>query len=244
VNHGDKASSSGTFTHTAYANEWFYRAKFARLREVLRENRITLTNARVLDAACGPGRFIPILSNLGAKEIVGIDISPVAVSLCEEKQAEELKVGFLCHDLVEEFPADYKNQYDLVCIFEAIFCIVDSRSFEIALRHLAQAVKPGGYLLISDHFPKEEERPNHRIAYHSLDAYSSILASEGLKIQGLHLQTKVFNKQILPRPFQRFVENRIPWTLYILDRFLLRLPKVLGSTQSSIYYCVAKKKLL
>lgn len=235
------SSGSGTFTHLEVANDWFYKAKLRRLKEVLEWSEFKGGGTKILDAACGSGRFIPFFAGLDPKEVVGADVSDTAIKLCADKYKELLNVRFVCNDLADPLPSEFKENFDLVCIFEAIFLFTNEASFTSALRNLAQAVKPGGYLIISDNFPPSTRQVHERLVHYSKGIYKSILESEGLYIEKLYLQTKIFNRHILPAPFQSFIEKYVPQFLYLTDRLLLCFPFRSFTSNQSNYYCVVKK---
>nr|WP_062330662.1 class I SAM-dependent methyltransferase [Herbidospora sakaeratensis] len=107
----------------------------------------SLTPGRVLDAGCGPGAEAIWLARRGW-EVTAVDISEVALgharALAEEEDPEVAKrITWQQVDLTAwTAPAD---GYDLVCTNYV-------HALEDIVPQLAAAVRPGGTLLVVDHF--------------------------------------------------------------------------------------------
>jgi 2-polyprenyl-3-methyl-5-hydroxy-6-metoxy-1,4-benzoquinol methylase len=74
-------------------------------------------NRLVLDAGCGVGYGACILAEGGARFVLGIDISPDAIS-CARRRFSHPKVEFLQHDMQEL--QSLKKRFDVIVSFEAI----------------------------------------------------------------------------------------------------------------------------
>jgi SAM-dependent methyltransferase len=238
-----RPEASGTLRHSSAANEWFYRAKKQRIVEILEQSNISLKGLRVLDAACGSGEFIELFLRKGAEYLLGLDFSIVAISACNKRFSTASECHFSCFDLTKEFPIEIGADFDLVCCLEAIFLLKSETDFKVGLRNICSAVKPGGYVLISDHFPAiSENRHDGLVVYHSRSLYNEILAESRMVEIGIYPQTSVFNGSILPRIFQSYVELHLPWSLYVIDRLLLYLKLSAIPAASKMYYLLARKE--
>src|SRR6516164_9025386 len=153
-----RPEASGTFTHSSAANTWFYRAKKKRILELSRQCHISLKGLRVLDAACGSGEFVDFFVREGAEYVLGLDFSPVAISICKKRFSTVRECHFGCLDLSKEIPVDLIEAFDLVCCFEAIFLLPSETDFQQGLRNLCAALRPGGHLIISDTLPSISKR--------------------------------------------------------------------------------------
>lgn len=60
-----------------------------------------LRGKRVLDLACGDGINARWLNSLGAREVVGVDISSEMVKLAEASTSVELPISYVCADAVD-----------------------------------------------------------------------------------------------------------------------------------------------
>jgi 2-polyprenyl-3-methyl-5-hydroxy-6-metoxy-1,4-benzoquinol methylase len=100
-------------------------------------------DARILDLACGTGRFLYFLQKEGYSHAQGIDISQEAVDLAERMGVKNIEVG----DLFEMLP-HRKEEFDF--IFAAEF-IEHLRKDEVLgfLDLVHAALKPGGRTLMT-----------------------------------------------------------------------------------------------
>lgn len=107
-----------------------------------------LTPGRALDLGCGEGADAIWLARRGW-QVVGVDVSPTALTRAAEDAAAAgvaERIRFKQHDLANTFPA---GRFDLVSAqFFHSPLDVDRTA---ALRRAAEAVVPGGLLLIVDH---------------------------------------------------------------------------------------------
>lgn len=99
-----------------------------------------LPHKSALDLACGTGRNTRFIAQT-AREVVGIDISNVAIEKARELATEFSNVEFLVADLDEGFPID--RNFDLIVVVR----FVDMG----LLSQLADHVRPGGAVLVEEH---------------------------------------------------------------------------------------------
>jgi SAM-dependent methyltransferase len=142
--------------YNEYGNaEWerLERTAFGRLQTIIHNDflkRYVKSNDRVLDAGCGPGRFIISLANLGAK-VTALDLSDGQLELAKQKLLEADII-----DKVEDFvQADISDlsMYPDGC-FDAVVCYGGVLSYvcekrQQAASELVRVVKNGGVLLVS-----------------------------------------------------------------------------------------------
>ena len=231
---------SGTFTHSEPANRWFYRTKRKRIYEILRASHISLSQASVLDVACGSGIFVQFFLESGAQKVTGIDISDKAVDVCRERFADTKGCRFERVDISSDISLLEKGTFDLACMFEAIFLLTEETAFIAALRNQCSLLKPGGHLLISDHFPPATQIRHDRLTYYSRSLYEQVMGDNGVKIVAVFPQTRIFNRAVFPSRYQSLVERRFPALLYSLDRIALRFPRREIKAED-MFYCLAKK---
>lgn len=99
-----------------------------------------------LDAGCGGGRFVVALAKLGAKEVVGIDISKEAVKAANQRFAERnLEFAKAVEASVLEIPfPDY--YFDYVVCSGVIHHTPDPYK---GFLELVRVLKPGGKIFLS-----------------------------------------------------------------------------------------------
>lgn len=121
---------------------WWYRGLHELIaRFVLkRRSRHSGESFRILDAGCGTGRMVELLSPLAAVE--GIDYSEEAVSLCKDRGLENVTRV----DLNTWLPPD--GIYDMV-ISSDVICNAGITDDMNVVAKFHRALKPGGLLLLN-----------------------------------------------------------------------------------------------
>ncbi|WP_118973686.1 class I SAM-dependent methyltransferase [Taibaiella koreensis] len=105
--------------------------------------------SRIVDIACGEGRFAQQLAQLG-HEVTGIDLSAQRIE--KAKEAESRQLHFYVHDM--RFPF-YINYFDFAFNFFTSFGYFDTaRDNHMAAHAFAAALKKGGTLVI-DYFNEQ-----------------------------------------------------------------------------------------
>jgi len=130
----------GKTPQTIY-DEHIYRYVFA---ASLAENKV------VLDVACGTGYGVGYMVEKGAGEVVGVDISMLAVDYAQERLGRNNKASLICADAIR-LPF-VNSAFDIVVSFETIEHIRQYRKF---LAECRRVLKENGLLICST--------PNRRI---------------------------------------------------------------------------------
>ncbi len=102
---------------------------------------------KILDAACGPGKYAEILLSEGA-EVVGFDISPKMIKHATKRNKES--GTFFVHDLEQPFDQLESTTFDIVVCALAMHYIQDWNN---TLKEFYRVLKPNGYLVISIEHP-------------------------------------------------------------------------------------------
>lgn len=97
---------------------------------------------RVLDIACGTGYGSQILREAGASSVVGVDVSPDAITFARRNSAAD-GIEYICANAET---TKSLGPFDLVVSFETIEHVHD---YQQTLRNLHAMLKPGGTLIIS-----------------------------------------------------------------------------------------------
>lgn len=102
--------------------------------------------ARILDLACGKGRFSIHLADKGY-DVVGLDLSTESIRLAQQFEAENL--SFFEHDMRLPFRINY---FDYVFNFFTSFGYFDTiKDHQNTLKNMSKNLKKGG-LLVLDYF--------------------------------------------------------------------------------------------
>ena len=149
-----KRSLGSVFNTTPFLRILFYRLldllllRSWHIRRELRElKREGFKPEAMADAGSGFGQYVHYLSrNYPHAKITGLDIKQEQVDDCNRfftKLGKDDLVKFEYADLTN---MDIKNAYDLVLSVDVMEHVEDDRG---VMKHLYQALKPGGYLFIS-----------------------------------------------------------------------------------------------
>jgi SAM-dependent methyltransferase len=168
-------------------NRWLYSGTAARLDQFVR--RHDLRPQTVLDVGSGTGYWVAWWADRGVQQVDGCDLVPVAVDRLRDRfpgTFEVLDVG----------TAAPSGTYDLVSILNVLLHITDEERFRTALRNLAAAVRPGGYLLMIEPI---QSGAGYRVSYpegasslaRPLPAYVDPLIDAGLEVVALEGATAI-----------------------------------------------------
>ncbi|GLR16750.1 class I SAM-dependent methyltransferase [Portibacter lacus] len=102
---------------------------------------------KILDAACGPGKYAEILSGAGA-EVIGYDISPKMIAFAKERNPGNDQ--FYVHDISEPFDKIEDGEMDVVLCALALHYLED---WTITMSEFFRVLKAGGQLVISIEHP-------------------------------------------------------------------------------------------
>lgn len=99
--------------------------------------------AHVLDLACGKGRHSIYLAEKGL-DVVGLDLAEESIRAAQASKQEHLQFGV--HDMREPLPF---GPYDYIFnLFTSFGYFESEEEHLLTLKHIFEALKPGGYLLI------------------------------------------------------------------------------------------------
>jgi SAM-dependent methyltransferase len=103
------------------------------------------SGCRWLDLGCGPGGNLGMLDSLRPSQIVGVDLSPIALSLAKEHAPSATLVSA---DINHKLPFE-DGSFDLVTIFNVLYHQwVESEAAVLA--EAARVLRPGGLLLFTE----------------------------------------------------------------------------------------------
>ncbi|HEV2685079.1 MAG TPA: class I SAM-dependent methyltransferase [Actinomycetota bacterium] len=143
-------------------NQWLYRVRARVFRRMARRIRAELPNGRVLDIGSGTGFYIREWIRLGARSVVGSDITDVACDGLRDRfpdvRIERLDIGAP----LESFSP---GEFDILSAFDVLFHILDDERYKRALDNIASLLRPGGYFFYSDNFLRAgEHRAPHQVS--------------------------------------------------------------------------------
>jgi|GEM_PF-1127674 len=129
---------------------------------------------RVLfDAGCGTGLVSAICTDLGFR-VFGADFSETAIA---QARARVPAGNFIA----QPFDQAVVPPADVVLCMDVLFHVVDDTLWQRSLASLAEKLKPGGRLLILEHFPGQASAVSH-VRWRTVDLYRSAITGLGLTL--------------------------------------------------------------
>jgi cyclopropane fatty-acyl-phospholipid synthase-like methyltransferase len=142
---------------------------------------------RVLDLGCGNGMIAEYISNCTGAHVTGLDFIPEAIRQAQERTAAKAdRLSFQVGDINALALAD--GAFDAIISIDSLYFSAD---YTLTIRQLAQALKPGGQMLIFFAHGREPWVPKEEFAAASILPDRTPLA-EALKANGLNFQASDF----------------------------------------------------
>lgn len=120
----------------------------------------------VLDIGCGLGSDSLLFSHLGAREVVGIDLSEQSIALAEKRAAVSSGIGsvrFVVGDVGDPRQQESLGQFDLVWCSAILHHVIPE--LEATVRALRTCVRPGGRLVIKEPVAPSRALRRARLAF-------------------------------------------------------------------------------
>ena len=195
-----------------------YEGETARVVALL-EARGIGPGSRVLEAACGTGRYLALLR--AQYEVAGFDLSPQMLAVARRRLPG---VDLWEADLALVSPEQVGQGYDaVVCLFSGIGYLWPEPRLRAAIAGLARLLRPGGVLLLEPWLREKDYRVGRpslqTAALPSLDApdpdlYVARGGVSGLREDnGLRISVMDLHYLVIPRggPVERFEERHELW---------------------------------
>ena len=115
------------------------------------KRRVDIRGLKVFDIGSGAGHWIEFYRSMGAKQCVGIDISPISARHLEEKYRGDDRVQ-VHHGLFQEFLDNDATKYDIINAIGVMFHVVDDDEWLRGLTAVSTSLEEGGCLVVGGHF--------------------------------------------------------------------------------------------
>lgn len=206
-------------------NRWMYRVRRNVFNRTVRRRLDGFPPGAVLDVGSGTGFYLDRWQELGARRIVGSDITDTAV--------ERLRVS---HPGIDTFRMDIcdgdprlDGSFDAVSCMDVLFHVLDDARFAAALQNLRKALRQGGVLFLSDNFPKQPVPRERHFATRCLDEYT-----EALHAARFSIETRVPIFHLMNQPFGSSSRSLHRWWT-LVERACKRLPAAGGPLGAAVY---------
>jgi len=217
-------------------NTLLYALKRRAFRQALSSTGLQFAGKDVLDVGCGTGFWASEYSKLGIRSYTGMDVTAVAVERLRERFPDPLYT-FIRADIAE--PDAFRHQqeaFDIVSAWDMIYHIVDDAQFARALANLVGALRPGGFLLITDAMGRRDVTVAEHVRSRSLEHYARVLGPLGISpVTMIPMYWRMNRGSRLLRPQTEAV---IAPLFYSIDRIVLGLQL---AVPSNMYLFVGQK---
>jgi SAM-dependent methyltransferase len=129
-------------------------------RSIAERDMLQTLRGRVLDLACGAGRYTLFLQGLGC-DVVAVDASPRAIEVCRERGCRDARVI-----PIDDVDADLGTFDAIVCMGNSFGITSSPAAMPERLSRMAAVLAPNGKLVVSMIDPLATSDPEH-LAYHA-----------------------------------------------------------------------------
>jgi SAM-dependent methyltransferase len=168
--------------HISYGkpyNEWLYRVRRRVFLRQVGKLPLNLQNVSVLDVGSGTGFWLKMWKSVGVRNVVGSDLTAVAVKNLQ-KEYPETEIREL--DITDPKSIQgLEGRFDLVSAFDVLFHITEDVRFKTAIANVASLLRPGGFFLFSDCLMHRRRRSAVHEVDRTLGDYTFELSANGLE---------------------------------------------------------------
>ncbi len=204
---------------------WWFVARQRIVQELIEQRLKLPSGACVLDAGCGTGAILKMLSQ--RYEAYGTDTSPLAIEFSKKRGLSRV---YCC--TLDTFPHP-DVQFDLVTLLDVIEHVDDDRG---VLQQASRLLKPGGPVLVTVPayrwlWSKHDEVNHHKRRYISKEL-RRVLEGTGFRIELLsYYNTFLFPLALMDRMAERILHRNVDAALRIPPRFINSLFASIFSTE-------------
>ncbi len=209
---------------------WWFVARRRIVQDVIEHDLQLFPGASILDIGCGTGGMLASLS--GRYDVVGTDMSPLAIEHCCRRGLKKVHCGTLADLPFRDRP------FDLALLLDVIEHVDDDAAL---LREAGDLVKPGGAVIVTvPAYPwmwTHHDEANHHRRRYTATTFRSSLTRAGFRIRSLSsYNTILFPLALVQRLAAGFLHstsvaglsvppapvNAILRMLFASERFFLR----------------------
>jgi SAM-dependent methyltransferase len=172
--------------YTLETDFWWYKTLHELVSRTIGES-VPEGRIRMLDAGCGTGRMMQILSKFG--EVVGIDYSDEAIFFARKRASGHILKGDLNH-----YRFDKESFHVVVCL--DVLYHSGIRDEMAVINHFYEILKPGGILILN--LPAFEcLRREHDQVVHTRERYRKKTFTARLRLTGFGVVKAVYRLPLL-----------------------------------------------
>ncbi len=180
---------------------WWFVARRQIIEQVIRKLSLP-KNAQILEAGCGTGGNLQMLSRHG--QVSAMELDEIACQFANQRQVTTVKRGTLPDNI------PFALHYDLILILDVIEHLDDDLS---ALKALYYKLKPGGYLLVTvpayQFLWSEHDEINHHKRRYRLQGLKQMVRKAGYEvIYGSYFNTFLFPIVVIVRGLGKLLQKQ------------------------------------
>ena len=180
---------------------WWFVARRQIIEQVIRKLSLP-KNAQILEAGCGTGGNLQMLSRHG--QVSAMELDEIACQFANQRQVTTVKRGTLPDNI------PFALHYDLILILDVIEHLDDDLS---ALKALYYKLKPGGYLLVTvpayQFLWSEHDEINHHKRRYRLQGLKEMVRKAGYEvIYGSYFNTFLFPIVVIVRGLGKLLQKQ------------------------------------
>jgi SAM-dependent methyltransferase len=160
-------------------NRWLYRLRRRVFLRRMRRRGVEFASCDVLDVGSGTGFYPDLWRELGARHVVGSDLTRAAVEAMGRRRPDG---EFVQLDITGDLAELGGRQFDVVSAFDILFHIVDDAKYERAIANVGRLVRPGGLFVLSDFFLHHEAERSLHMVSRPLATVERLLRDSGFEV--------------------------------------------------------------
>jgi SAM-dependent methyltransferase len=166
---------------------------------------------RVLDVGCGAGRHCLYLQRKGF-DVVGIDPSPLAVTVCKLRRVRRCLNLSLVEALAR--PRRFEERFDTILMMGNNFGLFESFDrVRSRLRRFYGITNPGARIIASTRDPYDTDRPEHLTYHRSNRGRGRMGGQVRIRVRYRRYATPWFDYLMVSRKEARAIVNGTGWQL-------------------------------
>lgn len=167
-------------------NDFFYKSKVRAMDRALNKLGLDIRGYKAIDVGTGVGFWIDYLLEKSVNSITGVDITSSSIEFCNRKYSNLKNLKFINGDISDDnfVSEELLGGGDLLTIFDVLYHITDDNNFCAAIKNIADTLKPGGYLFLTDILSSSREIKSQQehVRWRSLSYYRQKLDNNGFDI--------------------------------------------------------------
>jgi len=136
---------------------------------------IDFKKSKVLEIGCGNGYWASVAAELGCFDYTGLDISDFAI---KKAAAKFPSYKFECLDVTEQ---KIQGKHDVIMMIDVTQHIINKDKFVYAMQNVKNALKKGGYFIVTSYLKDKPEHYNFYCVPWHLEHYHMVFQKDSCR---------------------------------------------------------------